>query len=172
MSKPKVSDKRAPVGRFGGVRMVQRRVGRSETLQSNKEAVAAELLMLGTSNIMDIMNLDGTIKPLDEIPPEALRAIKKITPTKDGVSIEMHDKVSTLRVLAKAAGLLDAEANQEKPSIVGINMRGPVLDVEVKGELYGEEEREIDAGAGAVDAGGQDEFEGDVHEIRQERDDH
>ena len=172
MTKPKVADKRAPVGRFGGVRMVQRRVGRSETLYANKEAVAAELLMLGTSNIMDIMNLDGTIKPLDEIPPEALRAIKKITPTKDGVSIEMHDKVATLRVLAKAAGLLDMEANQEKPSIVGINMRGPVLDVEAKEDFYGKEEREVDAGVGAADAGGEDEFERDVDEIRQERDDH
>jgi len=56
-----------------------------------------------------------------------LRAIKKITPMPDGrVAIEMHDKVSVLRVLAKAAGFLDSpDQESDKPSIVGINMKGP-----------------------------------------------
>jgi len=108
--------------------LVQRRIGRSETLYQNKEAVAAELLNIGTTRITDIVNLDGTIKDIDEIPEEALSAIKRITAGPDGrVSIELFDKVATLRVLAKASGLLDAEANQEKPSIIGINMRGPEL---------------------------------------------
>lgn len=124
------SDKRPPIGRFGGVRMVQRRIGRSETLHQNKEAVASELIALGTANITDIVNLDGTIKPLDEIPEHALRAIKKISVRGDDVTIEMHDKVSVLRVLAKASGMLDTEKNEDKPSIVGINMKGPVIDVE------------------------------------------
>lgn len=124
----KGSDKRPPIGRFGGVRLVQRRIGRSETLYHNKEVVASELLKIGTTNITDIVNLDGTVKDIDEIPPEALSAIKKITAGPDGrVTIELFDKVATLRVLAKASGLLDAEANQEKPSIIGINMRGPEL---------------------------------------------
>jgi hypothetical protein len=97
-------------------------------LYQNKEAVAAELLNIGTTRITDIVNLDGTIKDIDEIPEEALSAIKRITAGPDGrVSIELFDKVATLRVLAKASGLLDAEANQEKPSIIGINMRGPEL---------------------------------------------
>ena len=117
--------KRSPMGRFGGVRMVQRRVGRSETLYQNKEMVAAELIALGTANITDIVNLDGTIKPMEEIPDHALAAIKKITVREGNVSIEMHDKVATLRVLAKASGMLDAEPHQEKPSIIGINMKGP-----------------------------------------------
>ena len=119
-------DKRPPLGRNGGVRPVQRKLKTSETLYKNKEHIAAELLTLGTSSIMDIVNLDGTIKPLDQIPDYALRAIKKIQVTKDGVNIEMHDKVATLRVLAKAVGMLDGpEQNEDKPSIVGINMKGP-----------------------------------------------
>lgn len=119
-------DKRPPLGRYGGVRPVQRKLKTSETLYKNKEHIAAELLTLGTSSIMDIVNLDGTIKPLDQIPDYALRAIKKIQVTKDGVNIEMHDKVATLRVLAKAVGMLDGpEQNEDKPSIVGINMKGP-----------------------------------------------
>lgn len=134
----KGGEKRPPIGRFGGVRVVQRRIGRSETLYQNKEMVAAELLALGTANITDIVNLDGTVKPIDEIPEHALRAIKKITAGQNGITIEMHDKVSTLRVLAKASGLLDAEANQEKPSIVGINMKGPPVAEYEEIENHGE----------------------------------
>jgi len=120
-----MSDKRPPIGRFGGVRMVQRRIGRSETLYQHKEAVAAELISLGTANITDVVNLDGTVKPIDDIPEHALKAIKKISVRGDDITIEMHDKVSVLRVLAKAAGMLDAEQNEDKPSIVGINIKGP-----------------------------------------------
>ena len=124
------SDKRPPIGRFGGVRQVQRRIGRSETLGQNKEAVAAELLSLGTANITDIVNLDGTVKPLEDIPEYALRAIKKISVRDGNVTIEMHDKVATLRVLAKASGMLDDLNKQEdKPSIVAFNMKGPEKQV-------------------------------------------
>jgi len=126
------STKIPPLGRFGGVRMVQRRIGRSETLHQHKEAVAAELLSLGTANITDIVNLDGTVKPLDQIPEHALRAIKRISATKDGVTIEMFDKVAVLRVLAKASGMLDVEKNEDKPSIVGINMKGPTTTYEIQ----------------------------------------
>ncbi len=119
------SDKLPPLGRFGGVRQVQQRIRRSETLHQHKEAVAQELISLGTANITDIMNLDGTVKPMSEIPDHALRAIKKISVRGDDVTIEMHDKVAVLRVLAKAAGMLETEKDQERPSIVGINMKGP-----------------------------------------------
>jgi hypothetical protein len=112
--------------------MVQRRIGRSETLHQHKEAVAAELLSLGTANITDIVNLDGTVKPLDQIPEHALRAIKRISANKDGVTIEMFDKVAVLRVLAKASGMLDVEQNEDKPSIVGINMKGPTTTYEIE----------------------------------------
>lgn len=141
------SDKRPPIGRFGGVRMVQRRIGRAETLHQNKEAVAQELIALGTANITDIVNLDGTIKPMDEIPDHALRAIKKISVRGDDVTIEMHDKVSVLRVLAKASGMLDVEKNEDKPSIVGINMKGPVVDMEDA------DESEVQDGGDAADEG-------------------
>lgn len=160
----KGSDKRPPIGRFGGVRMVQRRIGRSETLYHNKEVVASELLKIGTTNITDIVNLDGTVKELDEIPPEALSAIKKITAGPNGtVTVELFDKVATLRVLAKASGLLDAEANQEKPSIIGINMRGPELIEDVDPVTTYEEigdgkeaEQAEPIGADSKEAGGAD----------------
>ena len=119
--------RQTPIGRFGGVRVTQKKVRTSATLESNKEVVAQELIALGTTSITEIINLDGTMKDPKDIPDYALRAIKKITPMPDGrVAIEMHDKVSVLRVLAKAAGFLDTDDKEsDKPSIVGINMKGP-----------------------------------------------
>jgi len=115
-----------PIGRFGGAGLVQRSIGRSETLFQNKEVIAAELIAMGTTRITDIVDLHtGQVKPLDEIPDYALASIKKIVATEGGVSIELFDKVGVLRVLAKASGLLDVEKNQDRPSIVGINMKGP-----------------------------------------------
>lgn len=115
-----------PIGRFGGAGIVKRSIGRSETLAQNKEIIAAELIAMGTARITDIVDLTtGQIKPESEIPEYALASIKKITAHEGGVSIELFDKVGVLRVLAKASGLLDVEKNQDKPSIVGINMKGP-----------------------------------------------
>ena len=121
--------RQTPIGRFGGVRVTQRRVRTSDTLENNKEVVAQELIALGTTSITEIINLDGTMKDEKDIPDYALRAIKKITPMPDGrVAIELHDKVAVLRVLAKAAGFLDnPEKESDKPSIVGINMKGPAV---------------------------------------------
>jgi len=115
-----------PVGRFGGARLLQRRIGRSETLAQNKEAVATELIAMGTARLTDIIDLHtGEIRPMADIPDEALASIKKVTVGQYGTTIEMFDKVSVLRVLAKASGLLDVESNVDKPSIIGINMKGP-----------------------------------------------
>jgi hypothetical protein len=121
--------RQTPIGRFGGVRVTQRRVKTSDTLENNKEVVAQELIALGTTSITEIINLDGTMKDEKDIPDYALRAIKKITPMPDGrIAIELHDKVAVLRVLAKAAGFLDnPEKESDKPSIVGINMKGPAV---------------------------------------------
>jgi translation elongation factor EF-G len=124
-----------PIGRFGGARVLQRRIGRSETLAQNKEVVAAELIAIGTAKITDIIDIHtGQVKPIEEIPPEALAAIKKVTVGQYGTTIEMFDKVGPLRVLAKASGLLDVESNVDKPSIIGINMKGPEITTTYEAE--------------------------------------
>lgn len=129
-----------PIGRFGGAEVVKRRIGRSETLAQNKEAVAAELIAMGTARVTDIIDLaTGQIKDIEDIPDYALAAIKKVTAGPHGTTIELFDKVSVLRVLAKASGMLDVEKNQDKPSIVGINMKGPEV-VEVYEVDDGEED--------------------------------
>ena len=130
-----------PIGRFGGAEIVKRNLGRSETLYQNKEVVAAELIAIGTARITDIVDFaTGDMKPLDQIPDYALASIKKITASPNGMSIELFDKVSVLRILAKATGMLDMEKNQDKPSIVGINMKGPdVTTYEVLDDDAGED---------------------------------
>jgi hypothetical protein len=132
-----------PIGRFGGAGLVQRSIGRSETLFQNKEVIAAELIAMGTTRLTDIIDLHtGVVKPIEEIPDYALASIKKIRVTDAGIELELFDKVGVLRVLAKASGLLDTESNQDKPSIVGINMKGPepVAEYEVidAGEVDGD----------------------------------
>ena len=79
-----------------------------------------------------------TIKDTKNISEAALKSIKKIkvTPTKLGpqLEVELHDKVAVLRVLAKAAGLLEQHEDMERPSVVGIVMQGPdakpIIDIE------------------------------------------
>ena len=58
-----------------------------------------------------------------------MRSIKKIKVSgKDGenIEIEMHDKIRSLQVVAKAAGLLEQpEDDTDKPSVIGIQIQGP-----------------------------------------------
>ena len=131
-----------PLDRFGGVRVVQRRIQKSQIIEHNKESVAKELVDIGKTNIGDIMEWDEkgnvTIKDTKNISEAALKSIKKIkvTPTKLGpqLEVELHDKVAVLRVLAKAAGLLEQHEDMERPSVVGIVMQGPdakpIIDIE------------------------------------------
>ena len=129
-----------PLDRFGGVRVVHRRIQKSETIEHNKEAVAKELIAIGTANITDVVSWDEAgnvfVKDALSLSDSAIKAIKKIkvTPTKAGpqLEVEMHDKVAVLRILAKAAGLLEQQEDIDKPSVVGIVMQGPEpIDAEV-----------------------------------------
>tara|TARA_R110002020_G_scaffold14486_7_gene51425 strand:- start:121 stop:561 length:441 start_codon:yes stop_codon:yes gene_type:complete len=125
-----------PTGRFGGVKKLEDRLkGRSEVIAHNKEGIAQSLIDLARANLTDVItwNEKGEVKvkASEDIPPQVAAAIKKVkvTRSKDNeptLEIEMHDKVSVLRVLAKSAGLLEPhhEENQA-PSVVGITMVGP-----------------------------------------------
>ena len=132
------TDKSNPVVRYGGVKMIQKRIKRSEIIDHNKDAVAQELIDISTSNITDVVDWQGGkvyLKDPANIPAAALRSIKKIKVSgKDGenLEIEMHDKIRSLQTVAKAAGLLDQpEQDSDKPSVIGIQIQGPDL-IEVK----------------------------------------
>ena len=71
---------------------------------------------------------DGNVKvrASKDIPEHALQSIKSIKIDRDGmIAIEFWDKVQTLRLLAKASGLLDNPDDSDKPSVIGINVKAP-----------------------------------------------
>ena len=127
------------VKNWGGIRSVQRRLERSETIMENKEAVAYALLCMANTKLTDIMSWDEEgnvkVKASKDIPDHALQAIKSVKAVertdKEGVTtrtidIELYDKVGVLRLLAKASGLLEApEDESSKPSVIGINIQAP-----------------------------------------------
>lgn len=118
---------------------MQRRLERSTTIVANKEAVAYALLSMANTKITDIMSWDEAgnvkVKASHQMPEHALHAIKsiKVNSKKDldgnvysTLDIELYDKVSVLRLLAKAAGLLDnPDDGSEKPSVIDINVVAP-----------------------------------------------
>ena len=125
-----------PTGRFGGVKRLEDRLrGRSQVIAQNKEGIAQSLVDLARANLTDVIEWDTqgnvSVKASKEIPDAVASAIKKVkmTRSKDGdpiFEIEMHDKVSVLRVLAKSAGLLEVpQEESQAPSVVGITMHGP-----------------------------------------------
>lgn len=111
---------------------INRRLRGSKMIYENRDELAAELLSLATSTITDIVDVseDGVrLKDLDLVDDAALRAVKRIrvTPGRNGstIDVEMIDKVRVLQMLAKSAGLLDAEKEVDKPSVVSIEMVMP-----------------------------------------------
>ena len=127
---------------WGGVRSIQKKLKRSNTLVHNREAVAYSLLSMANTKITDVMSWDDegkvTVKASGKIPDHALQSIKnvKVRRDKDGnetMEFEFFDKVQVLRLLAKASGLLDNPENEDKPSVIGINVKAPeVIDSDNK----------------------------------------
>ena len=108
--------------------------------QTEKEAVKQELASIAASNITDVLRWteSGAMALLktEDIPMHVQKAIKKVkvTPNQYGnsIEVEMHDKLSALRVLAKHHGLMEPNAESDsRPSVIGINMTGPTTTYEV-----------------------------------------
>lgn len=134
MTKSHFNKAYGPVERFGGVKAVQNRLrGRSDVIAQNKEAIAEELVSMALTNLTDIITWDEAgnvkVKASADIPDNALRALKKVKVSfvkgQPTLELELHDKVKTLQVLAKAAGLLEVQPTNNAPSVVGIKMVGP-----------------------------------------------
>ena len=117
----------------GSVRSVRRKIGGSDVIFDNRDKLAQELINLSTAKISDVLSWDEEgnikVKPSADIPDSVLTAIKKIriVPTADGknaIDIELIDKVSVLRTLARASGLLDQDKMSDKPAVVEVKMVG------------------------------------------------
>jgi len=105
-----------------------------------REAVEQELAAIGASELTDIISWDDTgrvtVINSELLPERTKRSIKKmkVSPTQYGnqIEIEMHDKISALRLLAKHYGMLNVDTQQNKPSVLGINIQGPEATYDIK----------------------------------------
>ena len=132
---------------MGRVRIMRRSV--SSGSEDKREAVLNEIEAIGSAAITDVLSWDSTgnvtVKNSYDLPLHVQKSIKKVkvTPTKDGnaIEVEMHDKISALRLLSKHHGLLEVGSDDNKPSILGINIRGPqsTTTYEIKHESPEEE---------------------------------
>jgi hypothetical protein len=86
---------------------------------------------MANTKLSDIMSWDEEgnvqVKASKDIPEHAMQAIKRIktNPKTGEIEIELWDKVQTLRLLAKASGLLDTPDDSDRPSVIGINIKAP-----------------------------------------------
>lgn len=112
------------------------RLEHSTTISKNREGIAQEIIGLAAASITDVVSWDSDgnikVKSSKQLTEYAARSIKKIRTytDKDGnrqIDLEMHDKVAMLRLLAKAAGLLEQQESQDRPSVIGINIRAPAV---------------------------------------------
>ena len=131
-----MSDKTTPTIR-------QQRAALASSDEARREAVVQELEAIGAGEATDVIQWDDigrvTLTPSDQLSDRARRAVKKVkvTPNQFGnqIEVEMHDKLSALRLLAKHRGLLEPNANDQKPSMIGINITGPTTKiVEIEGD--------------------------------------
>ena len=98
-----------------------------------REAVVQELEAIASGEITDVLSWDELgnvgVCASDNLSPRARRSIKKVkvTPNAHGnqIEVEMHDKLSALRLLAKHRGLLEPNSDEQRPSMIGINVTGP-----------------------------------------------
>lgn len=107
---------------------------------AKRQAVEQELAAIGASEITDIISWDdtGRVTVIDskDLSERTKRSIKKmkVSPSQYGnqIEIEMHDKISALRLLAKHYGMLNVDTQQNKPSVLGINIQGPETSYDIK----------------------------------------
>ncbi len=112
---------------------------------ASRDAVVQELEAIAAGEATDVIQWDDMgrvmLTPSDQLSERAKRSVKKVkvTPNQFGnqIEVEMHDKLTALRLLAKHRGLLEPNANDQKPGMIGINFTGPntsIVEIEGDGE--------------------------------------
>lgn len=112
---------------------------------AGRDAVVQELEAIASGEATDVIQWDDMgrvmLTPSDQLSERAKRSVKKVkvTPNQFGnqIEVEMHDKLTALRLLAKHRGLLEPNANDQKPGMIGINITGPntsIVEIEGDGE--------------------------------------
>ena len=111
----------------------QQRAALASQDTDRREAVVQELEAIAAGEATDVISWDAMgqvqLTPSDQLPERAKRSIKKVkvTPNQHGntIEVEMHDQLAALRLLAKHRRLLEPNSDDQRPSMIGINVTGP-----------------------------------------------
>jgi hypothetical protein len=124
---------------------------RRDIATPKRDAVLQELEAVAASSITDVLWWDNagnvSVRPSEDLAGH----VKAVTPTMHGnqIEIEMHDKMRALNTLAKHYGLMEVVQDENRPSIIGINLHGPaVTSYEVKEVIEEDDEEEVIGGIG------------------------
>lgn len=146
-----------------GVRSQARQMRTRDPVKA--QAVEDEIEAIASAEVTDVLrwDKDGNVflTQADDLSPRARKAIKKVkvTPTEHGnqIEVEMHDKVGSLRLLARVRGMLrQDDFDDERPGLIGINVRGPkgTTTYEVKDESDKATEAAADGPGSVADGNG------------------
>lgn len=104
--------------------------------------VLVELSKIGKASLKDLVNEDGGLRPLEEMPVDLAAAVSEIVvdsigkPTSGEVilrtKIKFHSKVSALEHLGKHHGIFDKDNKQKTPVINVLNLGSGVPPSETK----------------------------------------
>ncbi len=97
-----------------------------------RNGVLQELEALAASEITDVLSWDDegnvSVRSSENLSLRAKKGIKKIRVNGSSIEVEMHDKMSSLRLLAKHVGLLETDQNMNRPTLIGIHVTGADIE--------------------------------------------
>ena len=101
---------------------VQREIRRRfRKVEITADRVLKELACIAFSNIQNIFNQDGSIKPVSEMDEDTTRALKalEIIASKEGLNkkVAFHNKLEALKILSQYTGILENKTKVEIENI-------------------------------------------------------
>lgn len=82
-----------------------------QKLEITQERIAEELAKLAYSNVQDLFNSDGTLKPIHELPREVAATIKEFKFSNSGLEVKSYDKKVALETLGRYVGMFEKDNN-------------------------------------------------------------
>lgn len=129
----------------------------AEEYKPEGRRVIGEIMAVGLFNPKQMLNQDGTVKGLMDLPDHVAAAVKKMSVTYDThtgpdgeevqttkYTLEFHDKMAALEMLCKHLGLYDERTGVNNAETLQVDWTGLVKSVETKRKtttLVLEEER-------------------------------
>jgi len=102
------------------IREVQKAVGSDEDFMGPEE-VKRILTGIGRATITDFASWNGetiSLKSSEEIPQDSIHAVKSIRSERDGIRLDLHDKLRAIESIAKIHGMMKEEEGKKVTLVV------------------------------------------------------